>query len=153
MISRRNFFAMTTIMCVIFFMFQFSNVALEGWNNYEVNSHVADKDELHGRSDMYRTQWAQEEAGAFPRSLVVYIGNEVRPTREVAEVWSTYTKRKFEAYPSLEAYDRFKRMDGTGRPEMIVVDTREMDLSRAENCGYLEKYIESGINLVFCNLP
>ncbi len=153
MISRRNFFAMTTIMCVIFFMFQFSNVALEGWNNYEVNSHVADKDELHGRSDMYRTQWAQEETGALPRSLVVYIGSEVRPTREVAEVWSTYTKRKFEAYPSLEAYDRFKRMDGTGQPEMIVVDTREMDLSRAENCGYLEKYIESGIDLVFCNLP
>lgn len=153
MISRRNFFAMTTIMCVIFLMFQFSNVALEGWNNYEVNSHVADKDGLPGRSDMYRPEWAAEEAGGLQRSQVVYIGDGAQATQEVAQVWSSYTKRGFAAYESLETYDRFKRMEGTGHPEMIVIDTQGMDLSSPQACGYLKKYIESGIDLVFCNLP
>ena len=40
MVSRRNFISIAAIMLVVFFMFQFTNVALEMWNNYDENKYT-----------------------------------------------------------------------------------------------------------------
>ena len=34
-----------------------------------------------------------------------------------------------------------------------MVDSSDIDWGGEENCALLEKYVETGINLVFCNLP
>lgn len=54
MISRRNYFTITVIMFIVFFLFQFSNVALESWNHYEENSYIIDTEEIPGKSDAYQ---------------------------------------------------------------------------------------------------
>ena len=40
-------------MFIVFFLFQFSNVALESWNHYEENAYMVDTSELPDRSDAY----------------------------------------------------------------------------------------------------
>ena len=40
----------TIVMFIVFFLFQFSNVALESWNHYEENSYVLDTAEIPVRS-------------------------------------------------------------------------------------------------------
>ena len=81
MISRRNYLAITTVMLVVFFMFQFTNVALESWDGYEENSYYLDREGLPGESSAYQpgTDLTAGEGGADaafsdPRSRVVYIG-------------------------------------------------------------------------------
>ncbi len=56
MISRRNYFTITIVMFIVFFLFQFSNVALESWNHYEENSYVVDTSELPNSSDAYNLE-------------------------------------------------------------------------------------------------
>ena len=53
MVSRRNFISIAAIMLVVFFMFQFTNVALEMWNNYDENKYTADVKQLAGRAETY----------------------------------------------------------------------------------------------------
>ena len=43
MISRWNYLAITTVMLVVFFLFQFTNVALENWDGYEENSYYQER--------------------------------------------------------------------------------------------------------------
>ena len=54
MISRWNYLAITTVMLVVFFLFQFTNVALENWDGYEENSYYQDREELPGEDSAYQ---------------------------------------------------------------------------------------------------
>ena len=42
MISRRNFFSIAAVMLVVLFMFQFTNTAMEIWNDYKENENAVD---------------------------------------------------------------------------------------------------------------
>lgn len=53
MISRWNYLAITTVMLVVLFLFQFTNVALESWDGYEENSFYIDREELPGEESAY----------------------------------------------------------------------------------------------------
>ena len=53
MISRRNYFAIAAIMLVVLFMFQFTNVTLEMWNDYERNENAVDVSSLTARSGVF----------------------------------------------------------------------------------------------------
>ena len=46
MVSRRNYFAITIVMFIIFFLFLSTGVITEKWNDYEVNSYSEDIKEL-----------------------------------------------------------------------------------------------------------
>ena len=46
MVSKRNFFAITIIMAITFFLFQFVNIAKDRWNDYETNSYAEDRNTL-----------------------------------------------------------------------------------------------------------
>ena len=100
MISRRNYFTITVIMAVVFFLFQFINVALETWNMFEINPYVADKETLPGRGDVLGAgqeaaghQNAQGTESSFQDSIV-YIGNETEEIGGVVRAWATYTRRE-----------------------------------------------------------
>ena len=73
MVSRRNFFAITIVMCVVFFLFQFLNVAKEHLNDYESNSNVVEISQLTSQKE---TQNAMAVQQAINGRLLVYIGNE-----------------------------------------------------------------------------
>lgn len=155
MISRRNYFTITIVMLVVFFLFQFSNVALESWNHYEENSYIIDTADIPNRSDSYSTDGAVGTEGFIndQRETIVYIGDEDGKTGETISLWTTYTKRAIQRYGSLERYELAGKRSGAVVPSMIIIESDHVNWRRTENCSLLEKYAESGIHLVFCGLP
>lgn len=155
MISRRNYLTITIVMFIIFFLFQFSNVALESWNHYEENAYVADTSGLPDRSDVYLADGSREadDFAADARKTVVYIGAEEDAVGENVILWAAYTKRGLKIYPSLEEYEKAREKDDTVQPEVIALDAARIDWRTANACKLLEEYTETGIHLVFCNLP
>lgn len=155
MISRRNYFTITIVMFIVFFLFQFSNVALETWNHYEENSYIVDTADLSNRSDAYHAQAGDREedfAGEL-RETVVYIGEEDGPVGETVALWATYAKKSIKTYQSLEDYEAGKETDETDAPVMVAVDSSKLDWGQENGCDLLEGYLQSGVHLVFCNLP
>ena len=53
MISRRNFFSIAAVMLVVLFMFQFTNTAMEIWNDYKENENAVDVLSLTARSGVF----------------------------------------------------------------------------------------------------
>lgn len=145
----------TIVMFIIFFLFQFSNVALESWNHYEENAYVADTSGLPDRSDVYLADGSREadDFAADARKTVVYIGAEEDAVGENVILWAAYTKRGLKIYPSLEEYEKAREKDDTVHPEVIALDAARIDWRTANACKLLEEYTETGIHLVFCNLP
>lgn len=155
MISRRNYLTITIVMFIVFFLFQFSNVALESWNHYEENAYVADTSGLPDKSDVYLADGSREadDFAADERKTAVYIGAEEDAVGETVILWAAYTKRGLKIYPSLEEYEKAREKDDTVQPEVIALDAARIDWRTANACKLLEEYIETGIHLVFCNLP
>lgn len=155
MISRRNYFTITIVMFIVFFLFQFSNVALESWNHYEENSYIVDTANLPNSSDAYSMESAgdNEEFVNDSRELIVYVGAKEEAVGETVSLWVTYTKRNLAVYPSLEEYEGAKEKDGTAAPALIAVNSDAIDWKADESCELLAGYTESGIPLVLCNLP
>lgn len=53
MISRRNYFAITIVMFIVFFLFLSTGVITEIWNDYEVNVYSGDIEELPAESESF----------------------------------------------------------------------------------------------------
>ena len=58
MVSRRNYAAITAVMAIIFFLFQFLNMAKDHWNDYSENQYAVDVNELSGVDNVYVAQTA-----------------------------------------------------------------------------------------------
>ena len=155
MISRRNYFTITVIMFIVLFLFQFSNVALESWNNYEVNDYIVDTSEISNRNDAFSADVneRQSEFAHDLREMVIFIGDQEAVVGETASLWTSYTKRNWAAYPTLEAYEKAKTVQRDVAPAMILIEAAELDWKKEGNCDLLEAYVEAGIPLIFCNLP
>lgn len=140
MLSRRNFLTITVIMIVLFFMFQFSNVIKDRWNDYGTNEYEETKEERTSQEVSYQEE-GQED-------YVVYIGDTEKTTlgRVVAE-WAGYTKRGLTDYASLEEYT----VDTEHLPEAVLLDAGYLDFHR--DTQILTEMAEQGIHLIFCNLP
>lgn len=145
MISRRNYLTITAVMVVVFFMFQFTNAVLEGWNGYEKNVYAQDRESLAGQGNAYRQ--GQESSLGNSREKVVYIGNPDGALGKVVHSWVNYTKRESEMYSTVEEYKGDSPL-----PAMLVVDAEHLGWEK-ESCERLKEYVEQGVNLVFCNLP
>lgn len=151
MVSRRNYLTITVVMIVIFFMFQFTNVVLEGWNGYEENVYAQNRESLAGQASAYHANQGEAETGSGNfRERIVYIGDGDGALGRVVENWADYTKRESDVYNTLEEY---AAAGETKLPGMIVLDAERIDWEQVSVCERLEEYVERGINLVFCNLP
>ena len=53
MVSRRNYAAITIVMAIVFFLFQFLNMAKDHWNNYSTNQYAKNVEELPGADSVY----------------------------------------------------------------------------------------------------
>lgn len=155
MISRRNYFTITIVMFIVFFLFQFSNVALESWNHYEENSYIVDTADLPNKSDAYSidTGDKEEDFAGDSRETVVFIGDREEPVGETVSLWAAYTKRKLESYQTVEEYGTSKGQADADFPAIMAVDAAGLDWSQEDSCGLLEEYVQAGCHLIFCNLP
>lgn len=161
MVSRRNYFTITVIMAVVFFLFQFINVAVESWNNYEVNPFVEDKEELPGQEEAYGTVQEDSidsehrnkgEPEKQDRRKVIYIGNEEDGARKTVKAWAIYTKREEDCFGTLQQYETEKEDSGS-LTEMIILNPACIDWEVRQEMDELEEYVKNGIHLVFCGLP
>ncbi len=148
MVSRRNYFTITVIMIVVFFMFQFTNAVLEGWDGYEENAYAQDRESLAGRGSAYQQE--MKESPDNSRERIVYIGRADGALGKVVYNWANYTKREAKIYNTIEEYAQAG--EGTV-PAMLAVDAEHIDWEQASVCERLEEWVEKGADLVFCNLP
>lgn len=145
MISRRNFFTITTIMIVLFFLFQFSGVVKENWNDYQTNKYADSSTEHDTASNV---PVIDKAAGIKSGRFAVYIGGGKEDAYQaVINQWGNYTKRYIETYDTLEEY----QANEEEVPEVILLDPDHMDWEK--DIPLLESEVEQGINLIFCNLP
>lgn len=151
MVSRRNYFAITVVMFIVFFLFQFTNVVLEGWNGYEKNSYVRNKGELAGRESAYEAG-AEDEKDTFAdvRKRLVYIGDADDAAGGVIKNWVNYTKRGMDTYGTVQEYEKAGK---NATPEIMVIDAEHIDWEEKDICDRLESYTDQGINLIFSKLP
>lgn len=150
MVSRRIYFVIAVIMFIIFFLFQFSAVTLEIWNDYDKNSYVKDLKELPGKSDAY--QAAQSE-NAESR-MAVYIGEPGGNFANMAAAWALYSKRVLKTYDSLAAFGQSEdALVNDSAPRMVIIDPSGVNWDEESAVQNLETYVKSGMNLVFCRLP
>ena len=128
MISRRNYFAVTIVMFIIFFMFLSTGVITEVWNDYETNSYSEDSGELPGKSQVYTVNRdinsdIRGDVQGHPRDYIVYVGG--KEMEEAVEVWASYTKKNMASYISLTQYEQAERRGEDRAPSMLVCDKEE----------------------------
>ncbi len=160
MISRRNYLAITAVMLVVFFMFQFTNVALESWDGYEENSYYLDREGLPGEGSAYQPgtdltvgQDGTDAASSDSRSRVVYIGAAGGAEENVVYTWAVYTKQNIDSYASFGEYKKAEKKTKNQSPEMIILNSDDIEWNQKGLLGELEKYADGGVDLVFCDLP
>lgn len=162
MVSRRDYFTITIVMLIIFFLFQFSNVALEKWNDYEENSYVVNMENLPDSNSAWRPvqdgegialQGGPESVADDTRKLAVYIGSEAEASAQVVRAWTVYTKRDIRSYETLDQFEAAGWMQARVLPQMLLIDPSGIDWDKEEEYERLKDCVETGINLVFLKLP
>jgi len=142
MLSRRNFFTITLIMLVLFFMFQFSGVIKEVWNDYETNEYE--------ETDKKEESTLKNEAtfNEITKEKVVFIG-ETKNTAlgKTVSQWVSYTKRNLESYTSIQDYQPKEDQ----LPEVLLIDASHVNFE--SDTKVLIQWAHQGVNMIFCNLP
>ncbi len=95
MVSRRVYFTIAVIMFIVFFLFQFSVVAVEIWNDYDENSYVRDVNQLPGKDDAYQ---ATAQSGENAGRMAAYIGETEGSVGNMVKTWALYSKRGLKTY-------------------------------------------------------
>lgn len=152
MVSRRAYFTIGVIMFIIFFLFQFSVVTLEIWNDYDKNSYVKDVNQLPGKNDAYQAAAQSEETG---KRMAVYIGEPEGTLGNMVKAWALYSKRALKTYGSLAEFGQSEEAAEAAsvRPGMVILDPGAVNWDEESSAQSLDAYVKSGINLVFCSLP
>ena len=148
MITKRKFFSMAIIMAVIFFLFQFTGVAKDIWNDYGTNEYAAEAEELPKESDSFLPlSYSEVENGEEP--FAVYIGPDEDSMWEIMKEWAMYAKMSMFCYESIADYDNV--LNPSALPEMIVVDGE--NIYSENDVDRIIQYTMLGINVVYSNLP
>ncbi|GHU42571.1 hypothetical protein FACS1894111_06720 [Clostridia bacterium] len=147
-LDRRTFFTVTSIMIVIFFMFQIADVLRFFWNDYHANQYYEDaaSDSLTGK-DVYRI--AEENAQADSnKSYVIYVGDPKSEGKgHIVSQWATYTKRNLVSVTSVDACTWAQE----NPPEIILLDG---DYLNPKSDGEkIRQWTGAGMDVIFCSLP
>lgn len=151
MVSRWNYIAITTVMFIVFVLFQFTNVMLEGLNDFEENPQVRKVEELPGRDEAY----SEDKTGVFDgtRGRVIYIGDAKGSLGEIVCTWAVYTKQRTLSFDTLAQFAESGWEKEDYPPEMIVIDPGAVDWQQDSEYEYLNEFTRAGISLVFGSLP
>lgn len=166
MISRRNYFTITVLMFVIFFLCMFINNLKDTWNDYSVNAYAEDASGYPSQVNLYvpgsfegvhRSQNPgtkeneEEETEMVPRRKVVYIGAPDGVFADMVYEWAVYTKGDIARYTALSSFQEAE--EETGPAELLVIDPAGVRWEQEEELRFLADCVEQGIHLVFCRLP
>lgn len=152
MVSRRVYFTIAVIMFIIFFLFLFSVVTLELWNDYDKNSYVEDVDQLPGKNEAYQAAAQSQEKA---ERTAVYIGDTEGTMGNMVKTWALYSKRALKTYGSIAEFgsgDAGAAKD-SAPSEMVILDPSGVNWDDKSAAQSLEKHVKLGKNLVFCSLP
>ena len=163
MVSRRNYFAIASLMFIILFLFMSLNDMKDWWNDYAVNTYTETAEnypsrisvDALGRSARKESEKeaTKDEKGRADcaRNSVILIGDSDSVYDNIVQEWSAYSRRDFVRYDSLESYKG--AMDRTEQPGMLVIDAVCVNWSREDETAFLMQCVEQGIHLIFCTLP
>lgn len=153
MVSRRNYFIIAVVMGIVFFLFQFSTVAREFWNDYSRNPYVKEADQLPNKSDAYGVG----EGGDAAERVIVYIGEANGSVENTVREWALYAKKTLRTYPSVAEFDAAiqggNAQADNDAAEMVIVSPTGVSWDNASDIRRLQRCVDSGIDLVFCGLP
>lgn len=161
MVSRRNYAAITAVMVIIFFLFQFLNMAKDHWNDYSKNQYAVDVNELSGADNVYvasdSDELDQQSTGLIPwtkKKCVVCIGsNESNTVGEMIGNWALYMKRKISYYESISAYENAISKETQETPQFVLVDPDFINWDDTKQIRSLQTCVENGISVIFGKLP
>lgn len=161
MVSRRNYAAITAVMVIIFFLFQFLNMAKDHWNDYSENQYAVDVNELSGADNVYvasdSDELDQQSTGLIPwtkKKCVVCIGsNESNTVGEMIGNWALYMKRKISYYESISAYENAISKETQDTPQFVLVDPDFINWDDTKQIRSLQTCVENGISVIFGKLP
>ena len=138
MVSRRNFFAITIVMGIIFFLFQFSNIAKERWNHYEENSYVTKKEDLQTSRTAYQARQNTEAS-----ETIVYVGrNSCNACAEVAANWADYMKKGITTYTSFTRYDQAIAAKKIKQPKLMLIESSDINWKDKNELQKMQKRSE-----------
>lgn len=161
MVSRRNYAAITAVMVIIFFLFQFLNMAKDHWNDYSENQYAVDVNELSGADNVYVApdsyELDQQSTGLIPwekKKCVVCIGsNESNTMGEMIGNWALYMKRKISYYESISAYENAISKKTQDTPQFVLVDPDFINWDDTKQIRSLQTCVENGISVILGKLP
>lgn len=148
MVSLRNYFTITIVMCIILCLFQASGVGSEMLNDYGENPYTEELEELPGRNDTYGMK---ESDKAHKRESVLYLGSEQSQVGKSVQNWALYTKRNMQCFDSAQKYKELKKEHTAF--DIAVLDSTGIDWENKDTVDILEELTAAGIDLVFANLP
>ena len=148
MISRRNYFVITIMMLILFFMFQFTGVMKERLNEYDINEYVSSTQTLLGEKDAYAMKTEGTEKN---REKVAFLGNTSDDMQEVVSWWCIYTKRRLNVYSSISQLEKAEEETEEVPPRVLLVDGT--CIQSEEDARYLEELAGKGMNIVFLKMP
>lgn len=136
MVSRRNYITITIMLLILFFMFQFTGVVKERWNDYRSNPYA----EVH-TAFTKQDVWKAEENG---QPDIVYAGSSPL-IRQVVSSYATGKKQTLVCKDSLETC-------GTLDADclLIVDDTSVTDDTAIRQ---VKTYADVGVTIVFASMP
>ena len=145
MVSRRNFFSIFIMMAVMFFMFQFYQLAREGQSGYDVNIHISEET-LSGSDRWQLTEdWERELDKTL--DFAVLFARRGSSVETVVSQWCEYTKTALLVYNGPEEYV----ISQERLPEVVLVDSTTVSLPDA--LPLFGEIADLGVTLIFCNLP
>jgi hypothetical protein len=145
MVSKRNFAVITMIMLLLFFMFMFSGLVNEKYNDYDHNVYADDKVTLTS-SSVAEVVTNPELVEKSTRDFVVLIGStEDGGIGSSVLQWCTYNKRNIISYANVGEYD-IERV-----PEAVLVDPYYVDF--ANELDRLVAIAKKGCPIIFTALP
>lgn len=153
MVSRRNYLAITMLMAIIFFLFQFLNVAREYMGDYDTNSYAVEVDELSGEDSVFRADEHKddEDSGLSERGSVVCIGESKGSFAKLLKSWAFYMKCKEYSYESLSEYETSK--DKPENVRFMLVDPDCISLRSSRDIRSLKRLTNNGVSIIFARLP
>lgn len=148
MVSLRNYFTITIVICIILCLFQASGMGSEMLNDYENNPYTEDLGKLPGKKDAYGLKKSDITS---QKGCVLYVGSRQSPVSKVVQNWALYTKRSAQCYDPLQKYKDLEEEQTIF--DMAVLDSASIDWENKDTMDMLEKLTAAGTDLVFSNLP
>ncbi len=145
MLSRRQFFTISLIMLVLFFLFQVTGVLKEQWNQYDKNKYAETAHTDLSAEEKYRVS---KDVRNLSPEYILLIGDEKKPgVGTMTKAWCEYTQRDLVCYPSLEEAD----WDSLPKPRFLVVDSGFVDYNKETEV--LTDLSRQGISMIISGLP